>query len=111
MSRNKGKAGEREVANILKNRGYDASRGVQYHGGPDSPDVVGLPGIHIEVKRTERLLLWDAMEQSAGDAGLDEIPIVVHRKNNKPWVVVMDFEDFLDMYEGMEKNEKKHLKA
>lgn len=99
MSRNKGKAGEREVANILRNRGYDAHRGVQYHGGPDSPDVVGLPGIHIEVKRVERLLLYPSVEQSRNDAGQGEIPIVVHRPNNKPWIAILDFEDFLDLYE------------
>ena len=63
-SRNKGKAGEREAAAELGSLlGVAARRGVQYQGGPDSPDVV-LDGvaIHVEAKRTERLLLWAAIE-------------------------------------------------
>ena len=97
-SRNKGKTGEREVANILKEHGYDAHRGVQYQGGSDSPDVIGLPGIHIEVKRVNSLRLYSSLEQSRDDADDSEIPIVMHRPDRKPWVVVMDAEDFLDLY-------------
>lgn len=94
MSRDKGKVGEREIANILKAHGYDAHRGVQYHGGQDSPDVVGLPGYHIEVKRTERLNLYEAMAQSKRDAGTDK-PIVIHRRNREEWVVIQPLEDWL----------------
>lgn len=96
--RNKGKVGEREVANILKEHGYEARRGVQYQGGPDSPDVIGLPGVHIEVKRVNSLRLYPSLEQSRNDADDSEIPIVVHRPDRKQWVVIMDLEDFLDMY-------------
>ena len=54
-SREKGKRGEREFAKYCRDHGYDCRRGQQYSGlGGD--DVVGLPNIHIEVKRTERLL-------------------------------------------------------
>ena len=97
-SRNKGKEGEREVARILREKGYDASRGVQYHGGPDSPDVVGLPGVHLEVKRTESLRLYDAMQQARDDAGKGEVPVVLHRKNRHSWVAIMDMDNFLEMY-------------
>ena len=97
-SRRKGKDGELEWANILKEHGYDARRGVQYKGGPDSPDVTGLPGIHQEVKRTNSFSLYKAMEQSRNDADDSEIPIVVHRSDRKPWVVVMDAEDWLRLY-------------
>jgi len=97
-SREKGKVGEREVAKILRENGFDTKRGVQYHGGPDSPDVTGLPGIHIEVKRVENFRLYDALAQSKGDAADDEIPVVWHRKNRERWVVVMDYEDFISMY-------------
>ena len=104
-SREKGKRGEREVASLLRSYGYNASRGQQYKGGPDSPDVEGLPHIHIEVKRTERFSLYEAMEQSRRDAGEGETPIVVHRRNGEHWVVIMEFEDFLKIYQeaGYEK--------
>lgn len=98
--RNKGKVGEREVANILKERGYDAHRGVQYQGGSDSPDVIGLPGVHIEVKRVNSLRLYPSLEQSRNDADDSEIPIVVHRPDHKQWVAIMDLNDFLWLYEG-----------
>lgn len=100
-SREKGKRGEREVAAFLRSEGYDAHRGVQYHGGPESPDVVGLPGIHIEVKRTERFDLYGALAQSKGDAGKD-MPIVVHRKNECEWVVVQPLKDWIELYRSWE---------
>lgn len=98
-SRRKGKDGELEWANVLKDHGYDAHRGQQYKGGGDSPDVTGLPGIHQEVKRTNSFSLYKAMEQSRNDADDSEMPIVVHRSDRKPWVVIMDAEDFLTLYE------------
>lgn len=97
-SRTKGAVGEREWANVLKEHGYEARRGQQYKGGSDSPDVIGLPGIHQEVKRVEKFYLYKSLDQSKRDAADAEIPIVVHRMNRKPWVVIMDAEDFLKMY-------------
>lgn len=98
-SKAKGARGEREAAAFLREHGFDeARRGVQYHGGPDSPDVVGLPGVHIEVKRVETLRLYDSLEQSKDDAADGEIPIVLHRRNGRKWVAVLDAEDFLALY-------------
>lgn len=55
-SNQKGKKGERELAAILKSYGYeDSRRGQQYCGSNGDADVVGLPGIHIECKRVEKL--------------------------------------------------------
>ena len=103
-SKDKGKRGEREVAAFLRSEGYDARRGVQYKGGPDSPDVVGLPGVHIEVKRTERLDLYGALAQSKGDAG-DEMPVVIHRKNDCEWVVIQPLKDWMKLYRQWEANQ------
>ena len=100
-SREKGKRGEREIASILREYGYDARRGVQYKGGQDSPDVIGLPGTHIEVKRTERLNLYDALSQSKADAG-DDMPIVIHRKNNAEWVVIQPLSDWINLFRSWE---------
>ena len=98
-SRDKGKRGELELAKVLREYGFEARRGVQYKGGEDSPDVVGIPGVHIECKRVERLNIDDAMEQSVRDSG-EELPVVVHRKNRKSWLVTMRLEDFLRIYGG-----------
>lgn len=98
-SRRRGADGERELAKILRGWGFDARRGQQFKGGGDSPDVIGLPGVHIECKRVERLVIEDAMIQSRTDAeGTDDIPVVMHRRNREKWKVTMDLDDFMNMY-------------
>lgn len=100
-SRTKGKAGELEVAGILRRHGIKARRGQQFSGSPDSPDVVAdMPGIHLEVKRTERFELRAALSQAQRDAGDGEMPVVLQRGNRQPWVAVMLMEDFLKLYKG-----------
>ena len=96
LSRDKGKRGEREVAEFLRSHGIAARRGVQYQGGPDSPDVAhDIDGLHFEVKRTEKFRLYDALEQAIGERKDGDIPVVWHRSNGRPWVVVLRAEDFL----------------
>lgn len=102
-SRNKGKRGELELANLLKTYGYDARRGQQYCGISGDADVVGLPGIHIEVKRVEKLNINDAVDQSCRDASIGKLPIVLHRKNRKPWLVTMTFIDWMELFQAWEK--------
>ena len=97
-SRDKGKRGELELAKKLKEYGYDTRRGQQYCGANGDADVIGLPGIHIECKRVEKLNLYDAMSQAVSDAKENEKPAVVHRKNNCEWLVTMRFDDFMRMY-------------
>lgn len=104
-SRQKGKRGELELAKLLKSYGYDSRRGVQYKGSPDSPDVVGLEGIHIECKRVETLNIDNAMTQAEHDAGENEIPVVMHRKNRQGWKVTMKMDDWLEFYERWRKDD------
>ena len=104
-SNRKGKVFEREIAAYLREHGYtDAHRGQQYHGGADSPDVIGLTGFHIECKRTERFDLYGSLKQSKLDSGENEIPIVVHRKNNEQSVVVISLDDFMEVINGQTRN-------
>ena len=103
-SRNKGKVGERELANKLRTFGYEARRGQQYCGISGDADVIGLPGIHIECKRVEKLNIDNAMEQSVNDAKYGEMPAVFHRKNGKQWLVTMSLLDWMDLYKAWEKS-------
>ena len=105
-SRRKGAEGEREIANILKKHGYDARRGQQYSGANGDADVVGLPGIHIEVKRVEALNIDKAMEQAITDAKPGEMPAVFHRKNGKEWKATVRLEDFIKLYKQAKAFEK-----
>ena len=102
-SRNKGKRGELELANMLKTYGYDTRRGVQYSGINGDADVVGLPGIHIEVKRVEKLNVSEALKQSIRDARYFEKPTVMHRKNNEQWLVTMPLDEWIELYRAWEK--------
>ena len=108
-SRNKGKAGELELAHELTRLlGVDARRGQQFSGSPDSPDVrTNLPGLHIECKRVERFNLYDALAQSARDAGPDEIPIVCHRRNRTKWVVIVELDRLTDLANLLERHLQK----
>lgn len=98
-SRDKGKRGERELASKLKEYGYECRRGQQYCGANGDADVIGLPGIHIECKRVERLNIYDAISQAKADAREREIPCVFHRKNNCEWLVTMPLEEWIKLYE------------
>lgn len=101
-SRNKGCRGERELAQVLRAHGYECRRGQQYCGANGDADVVGLEGIHIECKRTEKLSLYDAILQAKHDAKDGELPVVMHRRNNHEWVAVLSLEDFMKLYRDYE---------
>lgn len=103
-SRQKGARGERELAAVLREHGYDCRRGQQYCGANGDADVVGLPGIHIECKRVESLNIHKAIGQAKRDARENELPAVFHRKNGKPWLVTMTLEDWMKIFKG-ENNE------
>lgn len=92
-SRQKGKRIEREAAAALSAVFNVAMRrGVQFSGGPDSPDVIGLPGVHFEVKGVERLNLWAAMEQAVRDAG-SNVPVVAFKRNRSGWMLAVRLDD------------------
>ena len=97
-SRNKGKIGELDLAKLLRDHGFKSRRGQQYCGTSGEADVTGIPGIHIECKRVEKLNLEAAMEQAVRDARSSERPAVFHRKNRKPWLTTMLSEDFIAIY-------------
>ena len=94
-SREKGKTGERELAAVLREHGYTARRGQQFCGANGDADVIGIPGIHIECKRVEKLNIENAMAQSISDAESSEVPVVMHRKNRQKWLVTLKLDDFI----------------
>ncbi len=97
-ARNKGAAAERELANLIRDTwGYEVHRGkVFYH----ESDLVGLDGIHVEVKRQERLNIYEAIKQAIAEAKkrADGVPAVFHRRDREGWLVTMRLEDWIDMY-------------
>lgn len=99
-AKSKGARGEREFSSFLRDHGFEAIRGCQHAGrdatGQEAPDVIhNVPGVHFEVKRTEKLHIIPALDQAAGDAG-DKIPIVAWRRNNWPWMAILPMEDLME---------------
>ena len=95
-SQRKGTHAERELVGILQQYGYQVER-----GGSDTygtiPDLIGLPGIHIECKRVERLNVPEAMKQAVRDPERfrDGSPTVFHRRDREPWLVTMLLSDWI----------------
>lgn len=105
-SRNKGKRGELEAAKALQEYGYETRRGQQFSGANGDADVVGLPGIHLEIKRVEKLNISEAMRQSTRDAKENELPVVMHRKNREEWLITMPLRAFMVLYKAWERIRK-----
>lgn len=105
-SRAKGARFERQLAKMLREHGYEAERGCQHAGGKDSPDVKhNMHRIHIEAKDVEKLNIWNALEQSKRDAGEDEIPVVMFKRNRTQVYVAMPFEEFIEMHQAWEREQ------
>ena len=98
-SRDKGCRGERQVAEIYRTRGFKARRGQQFCGGGNSPDVVvdDIPFVHHEVKWVKHLNLNMAYIQARQDAGVDKMPVVIHKVNSDQWKATMTFIDFISL--------------
>ena len=64
-----------------------------------------MPGIHIEAKAVEHLNLWNALAQSERDAGTDETPIVVFKRNRSKDYVALSFEDFIEIFKKGQNND------
>lgn len=99
-SQRKGACAERELAGILQAHGYPVKRGGSLTFG-NVPDLTGLPGIHVECKRHEKLNLCAALRQAAEDSQHfgDGLPAVFHRRNREGWVVSMTLDDWMQLYE------------
>lgn len=95
----KGAEAEKELADILRDYGFNVQRGGSMSFGA-LPDVYGLPGVHVECKRHEHLNLDAAMEQSVRDSEkfMDGMPAVFHRRNRKGWLVSLRLADWIDLY-------------
>ena len=103
----KGADGERELAAILAGFGFETQRGGSLTYG-SVPDIVGLPGVHIECKRQERLDLMGAIRQAETDAQRfrDGMPAVFHRKNRCKWLVTMPLYSWMELYKAAEKQQE-----
>lgn len=91
LSRDKGKAGERELARLLSDlTGHQITRRVRQHDGDD--DLVGLAGWSIECKRYARAspaLVAGWWRQAQAQAlATNTVPVLLYRADRADWVAV-----------------------
>lgn len=100
-SQRKGREAERELAVVLHEYGYDVRPGRALNYGAE-PDISGLPGLHIECKRCERLELpkWFAQSERDAQRMRDGAPVVIFRRSRRPWMICMKLADFMKHYRG-----------
>ena len=90
-ARNKGASGERELAMLLMGWGLeigvklDLERNLeQWRSG--GHDLIGVPGLAIEVKRVEVLAVASWWQQAVRQAErVKAVPMLAYRGNRKPW--------------------------
>ncbi len=95
----KGRRAEIELSELLNEHGFQTRPGAPVSFGGE-PDIVGIPGIHAEVKRRECLDVNAALVQAEEDACFfgDGLPTVFTRANRKKWRVVMTLEAWIELY-------------
>jgi hypothetical protein len=94
--RRKGADAEREVAGILREHGFpDAQRTADGRAQAARGDIAGIPGVHFEVKRHERLNVPAALAQVRADADPGELPVLVHRPSRAGWMATLPLADLL----------------
>src|SRR5882724_4234384 len=116
-SRDKGAAGEREVAVMFRAAGYAAERvpnsgGLRIKGDLVLHDVplnmgdrvVGTANVlrshkpwHVEVKRAERYDIPGWMRQAETDAPAASVPLLCFRKSRGKWYAMLALDSFLEI--------------
>lgn len=99
-SKAKGGAGEREVVKIFKDAGFEDAARTPFSGANKNfpGDVMGMPGLHLEVKRRESTRFYEWMKQAEADRKPGRMPIVLHRRNNGEWMVFCRLDHFIQLY-------------
>lgn len=89
-SRAKGKKGEQEFINLhLRPYWPEACRNAD-QTKDDKNDCLNVAGVHWQIKRTESLRVWDALEQAESEAASTDLPVVAFRRNRSRWYCVVD---------------------
>ncbi len=98
-SKRKGREAETEISKLLRFEGYDVRRGQQYCGVEGNADVIGLPGIYIEVKRRAFKTISEWLHKALCEAlKRGGYPAVFHRGNHENWMVTMYLDDWIKLY-------------
>ena len=110
-SKKKGKDGELELAQHLRNKGYiEARRSAQYCGKTgDAPDIVGVEGLHIECKRVEQFRDEVSLQQAERDRKKRDMPVVMYRRNGERWKVLTRLDIFMAIWDELTDTQKQNI--
>lgn len=110
-SRQKGKVGELEAAQALRDLfGWECGRSVQHSGTQDSADlrVSSTPGLWFEVKRVQALNVPRTMEKAVEQAGR-RTAVLLHRRNRGEWLLTIRLVDLPRLAHAFNAAEGIHL--
>jgi len=97
--RRKGAAAEREAIALIRRAGWPNARrtsdGRAQIGRGDVAD--GPAGVHLEIKRQERLNVPGALAQVRADSDAQDVPVLVHRPSRSGWMATLPLPDLLDL--------------
>ena len=100
--REKGKRGERQAAEAIRQAlGISARRAQQFSGEGSADLVVDADGVHWEVKFVERESVRAWMRQAIRDAQ-GNVPVVLHRKTKEPWLLTVPLERAYELFIRLE---------
>jgi hypothetical protein len=97
-SRRKGLTGEREVADLFDDHGWEV-RGLESSGdwlAFHANDGFGIT-LHLEVKRQERLRLPEWLAQAKAEAPPLVAPVVVFRQSRAEWYAALPLTELLGL--------------
>lgn len=99
-SRSKGQRGERDLAKVLTEAGFESKRGATQSAGAITADVVGLPGHWCEAKFHKDHAAIRFLDQAKRDAkikGDGDIPIALLKENGSKWHALLDLGVYLGL--------------
>lgn len=94
-SRSKGKRGELEfIQRHLLPFWPGAKRNLDQFG-EDKRDCLEVAGVHWQIKRTESLQVWKAIEQAETEAAEHDLPVVAFRRNRSKWYCIVEADEMV----------------
>jgi len=93
-SRRKGKRGELEARDLVREHWHSPKciRSAQVSGKYAADLLEGPPGLHLEVKLVSKIGAMKYYRQAEDDAKSNEVPVVLMRENDGPWMVMFTAE-------------------
>jgi len=106
----KGHSAERAAARYLRDQGYPlaiTSRNALSHDGtPQETDILGVPGVSIEVKNRRELNIGSGLCQASIQAGPERLPVLLVKpvgiglEQVGSWWSITYFKDLVPLFPG-----------